>query len=349
MLVVLDPAHGGNSPAGKSTSYGGRDSDGVDAKDGLLSACRGAARSLSGVRLTRDRDVNLSIAQRIEQARGADAFVSVHYGRGRTGVWVHPEATAEDERLAGSFAEELGVHIDVGLLAALDPRYRGPRTAACLIEVDDLHSPGCPRRRRMGIQSRRIVRSLARYGASGAARSTRNFLAVFSLPANKKILKIEQEDGWEDNAWLAAAAVIIDDAGRAGDDQKALQKVTMGPESGVSCELAQGGLVLCKGLRYGKEDAHLTFVSSNHRARYFHLTIPGSRPRHAYFELFRQESTTGKTVIKLIAHPTKQSWSVADGKVFKPRDHDQKLAMEVKSDITRLVQTIFEANYELDV
>ncbi len=152
--VVLDPGHGGHEPIGRSTPYGVFSESGAAEKDICLALAQQVSRHLPGsVALTRAGDHNLSLAERAQRARDADArvFVSIHAGHasraggdgaqgspmGGPGVWVHPNASCDSLSLARALAERMPGRVPVrsGLLAVLTPDRLAPRTAACLVEA----------------------------------------------------------------------------------------------------------------------------------------------------------------------------------------------------------------------
>jgi hypothetical protein len=144
--IVLDAGHGGHEVRGRSTPAGYALAWGSGEKDVVLRLARDVARRLGpcGV-LTRDRDVNLSLADRIARARtvGADAFVSLHAGPGPTVAYVHTNASDRSRRLARAIGRELRGQVSMAELAVLSPDHHRAQTAACLVEVGDpLQEPG---------------------------------------------------------------------------------------------------------------------------------------------------------------------------------------------------------------
>jgi N-acetylmuramoyl-L-alanine amidase len=157
--LFLDPGHGGEQPAGRSTAYGGRGPSGVREKDITLEVAR-SAQGRFGYRsvLSRDGDYNVSLEQRLASARHsrAPAFVSVHADSGATQgggpeVWVYrdeyagpdPRSMALAENIRNAVAANYGrpVRIREGRLALLRPAYHGPNVAACLVEAGSLADP----------------------------------------------------------------------------------------------------------------------------------------------------------------------------------------------------------------
>lgn len=149
-MLVFDPAHGGAQVRGNSTPSGRRGAAGLEEKAVTLRVCSGAAALLGGpVELTRSRDENRSLGERVEVARRARAqvFVSVH-ASGAAGpgpsVWIHSAAGPRSERLAQALAARLiGPEAPVhrAELAVLDPGWHAEQTAACLVDLADLEDP----------------------------------------------------------------------------------------------------------------------------------------------------------------------------------------------------------------
>src|SRR5260370_14071242 len=135
--VVLDPGHGGTEARLLSTPLGVRGPCGTQEKDLTLALARRVWAHLEphvNVRLTRDRDRNLSLEERAAMARslGANAFVSLHANEGRPGergceTWVHPRSSPSARALAAQVQRALaGVvgrsrGIKSGALAVPDP------------------------------------------------------------------------------------------------------------------------------------------------------------------------------------------------------------------------------------
>ena len=112
--IVLDPAHGGRRDTGGSPANVARGVGGTLGKDLVLDLCRRTRIRLEArgvpVRLTRDGDVNRTLAQRGATARhpAAGVFVSLHAAPagGRTGLrtWVHRADTVLHGVFADGFA-----------------------------------------------------------------------------------------------------------------------------------------------------------------------------------------------------------------------------------------------------
>lgn len=155
--VVIDPGHGGSAPLGGSSPVGARGRDGALEKDVTLRLARRVAAHLQGTHaavLTRDGDVNVSLADRAKHAErsGARVFVSLHANAGRPDdhgceTWVHTRAGAASVGLARGVQQALAAVCgpDRGVksadLAVLRAERLGRDTAACLVEVDFLSNP----------------------------------------------------------------------------------------------------------------------------------------------------------------------------------------------------------------
>jgi hypothetical protein len=106
--VVIDPGHGGDSVAGGSTPFGARGRIACE-KDVALDVARCVRdRAPGAIRLTRDADRNLPLAERIWIARelGAVAFVSIHAGGADAGpeAWIHTRASLASRRFGARVA-----------------------------------------------------------------------------------------------------------------------------------------------------------------------------------------------------------------------------------------------------
>jgi N-acetylmuramoyl-L-alanine amidase len=157
--VYLDPGHGGDMPAGRSSAYGGSGSLGIYEKDVALNLAQRVQAHYGGAaRLSRDGDYNLSLQQRIDGARrsGSPAFVSLHAHSGvarNAGpeVWVYGAAGAAPDAHSMMLAEHISaevanaygrtVPVREGRLGVLDPRMHRHNTAACLVEAGSLADP----------------------------------------------------------------------------------------------------------------------------------------------------------------------------------------------------------------
>src|SRR4051812_27582203 len=131
-IVVIDAGHGGQRDAGRSTWGGANQVE----KEVTLELARRVAQEMGAeARLTRARDVNLSLAERCAVARrlGAAAFVSIHAHEGEqtAQTFVHGRASASSRALARSLA----TNVRAAEMAVLTPERLAPGTAACLLEV----------------------------------------------------------------------------------------------------------------------------------------------------------------------------------------------------------------------
>ncbi|MFH1465896.1 MAG: papain-like cysteine protease family protein [Pseudomonadota bacterium] len=163
--VVLDPGHGGTAPRGRSSANRVTGPGGTTEKEIVLDLARrtaGILRSLGlPVILTRDADVNRSLAERAATAReaGAAAFVSLHLGGpgAPSGplTCVHPAAGGPSRALAArvqaALSEALarqGGPVEEAPLGVLDPALHRWDTACCLVEPLALSDPEGERRLR---------------------------------------------------------------------------------------------------------------------------------------------------------------------------------------------------------
>jgi len=232
-IVVVDPGHGGGGPnapraSGHSSSGGVRGPRGMREQDLTLALGRLLQGELAArgtrVRLTRSGDENPTLAQRIAAARAAEAdvFVSLHFNaspdaRARGGeVWVHGDAGAGSWALARAIARSLGrqggalggaadgASLRVGRMAALDPSWQAPATAACLVEVDYLTNPDQERRFAYGAHRACVAGALAEGIAAFLARradASERFDLWHEVPL------VPQLTGM--SCWAAAAAMVV--------------------------------------------------------------------------------------------------------------------------------------------
>jgi lysozyme len=203
-LVVIDPGHGGQAPRGRSTPHGVMGPAGTQEKEVSLELSRRLARRLGGVaqvRLTRESDANRSLSERIAAARRDEAavFVSLHADRrpgehGGAEVWIHDRAEEDSRALAERVGAALegGAPIQRGPMAVLDPDLHAERTAACLVEVDDLSSALGERRLRDPAWLDAMAEGLAR-GVEGYLQGPR-FGAVRRTYGNPGELFVPVED-----------------------------------------------------------------------------------------------------------------------------------------------------------
>src|SRR5437764_1385618 len=96
--IVIDPGHGGNRLASKSSPFGARGADGTLEPAVNYALAERVQRLLGGAAvLTRPGHENRSLAERAALAReqGAGVFLSLHaHGHGGpTEAWVHTSAS----------------------------------------------------------------------------------------------------------------------------------------------------------------------------------------------------------------------------------------------------------------
>jgi N-acetylmuramoyl-L-alanine amidase len=178
-VVVIDPGHGGGKKMGGSSPNNATGPNGLLEKDLTLDLARRLRTSLSAVAnvvLTRDADVNLSLADRARAARDrhADLFLSIHLNGFKnpqtdgSEVWVARQAS----QLSRAFAETILHHvqavtgvIDRGVrqrdLGVILPDRHAPQTAACLLEVAFLTNPSQAQRLAGEAYRQRIVEAMA--------------------------------------------------------------------------------------------------------------------------------------------------------------------------------------------
>ncbi|MFT3696819.1 MAG: papain-like cysteine protease family protein [Kofleriaceae bacterium] len=130
-MIVIDPGHGGDREVAGSTPFGVRGRYLVEKELVLDVALRIRARAPDTFVLTRDRDHNLSRADRLELARDAEGLISLHAGGALAGpeTWIRPHSTADGlaRRVHSALGGEL-LHGNLGMLA------HAP-SEACLVEL----------------------------------------------------------------------------------------------------------------------------------------------------------------------------------------------------------------------
>ncbi|MBC7898743.1 MAG: N-acetylmuramoyl-L-alanine amidase, partial [Saprospiraceae bacterium] len=157
--IVIDPGHGGTESVGGSSSNNAVSDNGLLEKDLTFDIARRTASVLkdaANVLLTRNADVNLSLAERADIARrnNAAVFLSIHFNgfRDKTidGVetFVASKPNLQSENLAQNVLQNLvrvtkgnnrGIRFaDMGVLI---PNRHSPQTAACLAEISFLTNP----------------------------------------------------------------------------------------------------------------------------------------------------------------------------------------------------------------
>src|SRR5262249_31919143 len=157
----------GTANRGKSTPYGARGPMGTLEKDIVLELARQISTRLGGrTKLTRASDRNLSVAERVEVARGSgcDAFVSLHAGDCGPEVWIHTRSSQRSAALADCLREELagfGARVSRGDLAVLHPSAHSREQAACLVEVGGLSDAAGEHRLRNPSSLDQLARAIA--------------------------------------------------------------------------------------------------------------------------------------------------------------------------------------------
>src|SRR5262245_54984913 len=194
-VIVIDPGHGGGKKIGGSSPNNATGPNGMLEKDLTLDLARRLRAILSpaaDVALTRDGDVNLSLADRARAARDrlADLFLSIHLNGFKdpqtdgTEVWVARDANPQSRAFAQAVLRRVqgvtGVR-DRGVrqsdLGVILPNRHDPRTAACLLEVAFLTNPAQAQRLAGEAYKQRIAEAMAtavrQYlrAAAGAERS----------------------------------------------------------------------------------------------------------------------------------------------------------------------------------
>lgn len=196
--IILDPGHGGNAPAGKSTPYGTPHASGQHEKVINLELARRVMGALNrhDVRLTRNDDRNLSLGARAGMARsfgGDTRFVSLHsnWGYPRSAgsqTWIHTRASGGSHRLASSIQGEIArlrgggpIGVQSGELAVLDPMALGHGAAACLVEAqlptDRIGTPMVPQANQLDAIARAIAQGIqsAEYGGAPRINPTSSY------------------------------------------------------------------------------------------------------------------------------------------------------------------------------
>jgi N-acetylmuramoyl-L-alanine amidase len=242
VTVVIDPGHGGQSAAGRSTPHGVRGPGGTLEKDVNLDLAQRVASHLgSQAVLTRSSDQNLSLGERcaIAQRYGARVFLSLHANEGPPGsrgaeLFVHPRAPQRSHSFADALQRELATFGNPtggarsADLAVLSPDRLAPDTAACLMEVDYLSSPEGERRlrdaRSLDQLGSSIARGVHRYlgGAAGAASTApRRFPVSYTLDDSQNT-QVERDPAKsffeivdDDTAAVAPNAAVSSGAGYA--------------------------------------------------------------------------------------------------------------------------------------
>ncbi|CAN7462692.1 N-acetylmuramoyl-L-alanine amidase family protein [Paraburkholderia hospita] len=200
-VVVVDAGHGGSVAVGGSSANNARGYNGLLEKDLTLDVASALKDELGGqcdVRLTRNADVNLSLADRAQVARdaNADLFISIHFNGSPdatvdgTEAWVSRDGHAGRSTLAQSIANRVvyfagtrnrGVkQMNFGVLM---PERHAPNTAACLVELVFLSNHAEGDRLRDTAYKRGLASSIAEGVRDYLAQMSRS-TALFSYPQN---------------------------------------------------------------------------------------------------------------------------------------------------------------------
>lgn len=156
--LVLDPAHGGSRPVGRSRPHGRMEG----AQHANLELCRMVQQRVGqGLSLTREGDYNLSLRDRIACAHGGGAFLSVHCTDAPgDAVWAHADCDPGSRQLGRQLASRLGIEFRTGPLAVLDPQaHRG--TPAVLLELGGRRGEDPAALQELGWRLTRAVQGLA--------------------------------------------------------------------------------------------------------------------------------------------------------------------------------------------
>jgi len=158
-IVVLDPGHGGRKMIGGSSPNNARGANGLLERDLTLDMAQRVKRELArdaDVRLTRDSDVNLSLADRaaFAKAAGATVFVSIHFNGSTdpkvdgTEAWIGKTGHADRQALAQQLVDQVAYLAEIRKRGVFTKDFgviRGDRhaagTDACLLEVSFLSNP----------------------------------------------------------------------------------------------------------------------------------------------------------------------------------------------------------------
>lgn len=133
MKICIDPGHGGDQPG---AAYGGRLE-----KDAALQIARKLARKLKeigyDVVMTRDDDASVSLRRRcdISNARGADAFISVHMNASRS-----PGAHGAETWQWHKSESPLARNVQRGLVDATGARDRGVKSTTAYYVLRHTHA-----------------------------------------------------------------------------------------------------------------------------------------------------------------------------------------------------------------
>ncbi|MBK7616740.1 MAG: N-acetylmuramoyl-L-alanine amidase [Burkholderiales bacterium] len=217
-VVVIDPGHGGRAKVGGSSPNNAVGPNGLLEKDLTLDIAervKPLIASVAEVNLTRERDVNLGLADRAKAARDAHAalFLSVHLNGWNdaavdgTEAWVARSANQRSRDFAAKLLAKLakatqvknrGVQqSDFGVLL---PDRHDPGTAACLAEIAFLTNPAQAKLLASDAYKQKIAEALAaaiieqlKADATTTTRAQEWSGALGGTPATADWLQIEFE------------------------------------------------------------------------------------------------------------------------------------------------------------
>ena len=177
--ILIDAGHGGSYPLGGSTPNRSTGPNGLHEKDVVLDLARRVRRHVNGgdrVSLSRDDDVNLSLAERAALARrmGADIFLSLHLnhsddpGQNAAEAFVARGADDASRAFADSVLERVSLHGDMSNggvrsanLGVLLLDRHASSTLACLLELGHLSNPRQARRLEDDAYRERLAAAIA--------------------------------------------------------------------------------------------------------------------------------------------------------------------------------------------
>ena len=160
--VVIDPGHGGTERVNGSSPNNAKGPKGTLEKDLTLDVALKTAEVLRGqgieVIMTRDKDVNLGLADRalVAKKAKADAFLSIHFNGWKTPDVQGTETFRHENASADSNSEALAKGVLDAVLkvtgyrnrgvktarfGVLNPKNHDDKTAACLLEISFMTDP----------------------------------------------------------------------------------------------------------------------------------------------------------------------------------------------------------------
>jgi N-acetylmuramoyl-L-alanine amidase len=224
-IIVIDPGHGGSANVGGSSPNNATGPNGLLEKNLTLDLARRLPALLAAeaeVVLTRDRDVNLALADRARAARdrNADLFLSLHlngFSNPQTDgseAWVARQANQQSRVLAQTALRQVlavtGVN-DRGVkesnFGVILPSRHAPQTAACLLEVAFLTNPAQAQRLANEAYRQRIAEAIAAalrhqlQAAAAVGQALQNVREVtfepevITIPAARRAALLQQA-GW---------------------------------------------------------------------------------------------------------------------------------------------------------